>query len=158
MNDPLYFSSDGHLTDVALQILSDPESNLDELKRLEIAEHLSFCDACLMRSIDILSSAAAPPLEESMSKQIMKHIRTKSRVNWINQYISVGVAACFALLLWITGVFSSPVEADRNLQDIAAEFTQGTNQVTDTLSGYIQQFFDHIENFYMKEDLNHEKK
>ena len=42
------FQEDGHLTQYALDALVQ-DLPLDELSRLEIAEHLSFCDACVDR-------------------------------------------------------------------------------------------------------------
>lgn len=42
------FRADGHLTDEALLALIRQEEQ-SELERLEIAEHLAFCDACLQR-------------------------------------------------------------------------------------------------------------
>ena len=41
------FYEDGHLTDEALQALIR-EEELDTLQRLEISEHLSFCDLCTL--------------------------------------------------------------------------------------------------------------
>ncbi len=45
------FDSGGHLTDAALQAFLSG-GPLTELERLEIAEHLDFCDACLLRSME----------------------------------------------------------------------------------------------------------
>ena len=42
------FRHDGHLTDGALAALAAGEP-LDEAARLEIAEHLAYCDLCLLR-------------------------------------------------------------------------------------------------------------
>ena len=46
------FNTHGHLTDDALKNLFGGGS-LTELERLEIAEHLDFCDECLMRSMGV---------------------------------------------------------------------------------------------------------
>ena len=46
------FKEDGHLTKEALQNLKN--ENLEELTRLEIAEHLSYCDECLMMYTELL--------------------------------------------------------------------------------------------------------
>ena len=43
------FDQNGHLTDEALQALIR-EEDLDELQRLEISEHLSFCYATMFCS------------------------------------------------------------------------------------------------------------
>ena len=49
-----YFRPDGHLTDEALAALVRSEP-LDELVRLELAEHLAYCDDCLQRYTDALA-------------------------------------------------------------------------------------------------------
>ena len=44
----LFDQTSGCLTNEGLQALADGQ--LDELSRLEAAEHLAFCDACLDRT------------------------------------------------------------------------------------------------------------
>ena len=46
-----YFAPDGHLTDCAFDDLLHSEP--DELARLEIAEHLAFCDHCTERYTEL---------------------------------------------------------------------------------------------------------
>ena len=48
------FDRHGHLTDQALEALTGG-APLDELHRLEIAEHLAFCDRCLQRYTERLT-------------------------------------------------------------------------------------------------------
>ena len=45
----MVFREDGHLSGEALEALAKNEDRFDELERLEIAEHLAFCDYCLQR-------------------------------------------------------------------------------------------------------------
>ena len=54
------FDKHGHLTEEALRVLTDGGS-LTELERLELAEHLSYCDGCLERYAALL---AETPLME----------------------------------------------------------------------------------------------
>ena len=54
----------GCLTDEGLQALT--AGGLDELARLEAAEHLAFCDRCLDRYTALLADPAALTLEEAM--------------------------------------------------------------------------------------------
>ena len=49
------FLENGHLSDAGLAALRDGQ--LDELARLEAAEHLSFCDACLDRYLALADAA-----------------------------------------------------------------------------------------------------
>ena len=48
------FREDGCLTDEGLQALRDGQ--LDELGRLEAAEHLSYCDKCMDRYTALLTA------------------------------------------------------------------------------------------------------
>lgn len=50
------FRDDGHLTDEALSALIQ-QVPMGELERLEIAEHLAFCDICLQRYTTLLTDA-----------------------------------------------------------------------------------------------------
>ena len=49
------FRPDGHLTEEALAALVRQEP-LTELDRLELAEHLAYCDQCLQRYTELLSA------------------------------------------------------------------------------------------------------
>ena len=72
------FDQNGHLTDKALQALTW-EEDLNELQRLEISEHLSFCDACTARYTDLLCDdiLQAPPIP--LYGEVMKKIREKDK-------------------------------------------------------------------------------
>ena len=48
------FRPDGHLTDEALAALVRGDA-LTEMDRLELAEHLAYCDQCLQRYTELLS-------------------------------------------------------------------------------------------------------
>lgn len=67
------FHENGHLTSEGLKALT--EGRLDELARLEAAEHLSFCDECLVRYTALLEDAplAAPkaPLAPGVWQRIL---------------------------------------------------------------------------------------
>ena len=56
------FREDGHLSDAGLAALRD--GGLDELARLEAAEHLSFCDGCLDRYLALAEPAQLSPPED----------------------------------------------------------------------------------------------
>ena len=49
------FDAEGHLTDEGLYALKD--GTLDDLGALEAAEHLSFCDYCLLRYTAMIDAA-----------------------------------------------------------------------------------------------------
>ena len=64
------FRADGHLTDEALLALIRQEDQ-SELERLEIAEHLAFCDACLQRYTDLLAEDALTPEQREQVQAIL---------------------------------------------------------------------------------------
>lgn len=72
------FDQNGHLTDEALQALIR-EEDLDELQRLEISEHLSFCDACTARYTDLLCDDVLQSPPVPLYGEIMKKVQKKER-------------------------------------------------------------------------------
>ena len=58
------FRPDGHLTDEALAALARQDP-LAELDRLELAEHLAYCDQCLQRYTELLSAGTLLAPEHS---------------------------------------------------------------------------------------------
>ena len=61
------FLQNGHLSDEGLQALID--GTLDELQRLEAAEHLSFCDECLTRYTALLTGDVLEEPEQTAQAQ-----------------------------------------------------------------------------------------
>lgn len=102
------FKQDGHLTDEGLSRLVNGEE-LDELSRLEIAEHLSFCDECVSRYSQLLlpEEYAAPPVP--LYGSIMKKIRERARRIFLSRAATVSTAACLTLVFWWGGIFTFPV-------------------------------------------------
>ena len=98
-----FFDSNGHLTDYAFRelIRGQPE----ELRRLEAAEHLAFCDECVDRYSAMMEDTMLVAPIESVSKGVMAKIRARARRVFMNKYATAAIAACFALVLWTTGAF-----------------------------------------------------
>lgn len=101
------FDQNGHLTDEALQALIR-EEDLDELQRLEISEHLSFCDACTARYTDLLCDDVLQSPPVPLYGEIMKKVRKKERRLFLRRLTTVSAAACLALVFWWSGVFTFP--------------------------------------------------
>jgi predicted anti-sigma-YlaC factor YlaD len=99
-----YFDNEGHLTDEALQRLIDGED--DELRRLEIAEHLSFCDKCIERYTLMLEETTLVEPIQSVADNVIAKIKKKAARLLFNRYGAMAVAACFTMTLWFTGVFN----------------------------------------------------
>lgn len=101
------FHENGCLTDEALGAVVD--GTLDETARLEVCEHLSFCDACLLRYTALLDGDALLTPEEPIAPGVMRRIREKTMRVLVNRYTRAAAVAVLALALWSTGVFSSLV-------------------------------------------------
>ena len=82
---------------------------LDETARLEVCEHLSFCDACLLRYTALLDDEVLLTPKEPVAPGVMHRIREKTMRVLVNRYTRAAAVAVLALALWSTGVFSSLV-------------------------------------------------
>ena len=99
------FDTEGHLTDAAIEAVI--AQTLDELGRLEVSEHLSFCDTCLVRYTAMLTDDTLLTPKEPLAAPVLQRIRRKAVTLLFNQYTTYAAAAVFALVLWGTGVFTS---------------------------------------------------
>ncbi len=137
----LFDDSTGCLTNYALASLID--GSLEELQRLEVSEHLSFCDACVERYTALLTDDSLLEAPELMKQGVLQQLRRKAARVLVNRYFHMGVAACLTLILWGAGVFGNMTEVpdhkrqepgeprmsvSRYLDDMASGFTGGLNQ------------------------------
>ena len=140
------FTPDGHLTDEAFDLLRSDAA--DELSRLEISEHLAFCDDCLDRYAAFLTPGVLAEPSDLLRPGIFARIRQKSREIFVNRYLSAGVAACLALTLWTAGIFdfSSALERLPAIPegDRLETLTETTAGVTNALTDSLRAFFDSI--------------
>ena len=74
----MVFREDGHLSGRALAALAQSEDCFDELERLEIAEHLAFCDECLQRYTLALVGGDLLVPERSCQKTLWARIRSRA--------------------------------------------------------------------------------
>lgn len=86
------FDRDGCLTDDALLALIRQEP--DEMTRLEIAEHLSFCDRCTERYSELLCEAPLRAPAEPLADSVIEALARRVRVLFFHRYIAAGMAAC----------------------------------------------------------------
>ena len=123
------FDIEGHLTYEAFEALAKDE-NLDELSRLEIAEHLSFCDNCIIRYSEYLSDLELVEAPE-MEHKIIYNIKKKINKILFNKYSSVAIAASFSIVLLISGVFTKPFEQRNKFNERVEVVNKATNSVND---------------------------
>ena len=94
------FRPDGHLTDAALAALvrGDP---LPELERLELAEHLAYCDRCLQRYTELLTDEVLVPPPSPAGPGLRRRLRRRTVRLTVSRYATAAAAVVLALtVLW----------------------------------------------------------
>ena len=101
------FRDDGHLTDEALTALAG--ESLDDLSRLEIAEHLAFCDLCLQRYTLALEPQPLLTPSRSCRESFMRRIRERTLHLITSRYATAAAAVALALtVVWGSGSLIPP--------------------------------------------------
>ena len=113
------FDTAGHLTDAALRAVVN--ETLDEMGRLEAAEHLSYCDACLVRYTALLADDTLRTPAAPLTPPVLHRIRQRAVRVLASKYVIYGTAACLALVLWGTGVFRALATPPRPAAAAAAQ-------------------------------------
>ena len=116
------FDKNGRLTDEGLQALQ--AGGLDELGRLETAEHLSYCDKCMERYTALLTADALETPPHSAHKAVMAAIWVRLMQNTWGRAAVAGVAAVLALTMWRSGT----VEQLMGLRQQVKSWTPGVSQ------------------------------
>ena len=97
------FRDDGHLTDETLTALACGRE-LDELGRLETAEHLAFCDRCLQRYTDLLDGAELLSPAHSCRESLWRRVRARTLRLLTSRYAAAAAAVALALtVVWGSG-------------------------------------------------------
>ena len=103
------FDLRGCLTDEGLLALT--QNGLDELQRLEAAEHLAYCDRCVDRYTALLSAQPLQQPSGSMTGAVMKSLWVRVMRNTLGRAAVAGVAAVLAFTLWGSGTLQKIVES-----------------------------------------------
>lgn len=141
------FTADGHLTDEGIKAVAN--GTLDELQRLEAAEHLSFCDRCLERYTAMLTDDSLLQPARPLVPPVLSRIRKRAVQLFFNKYTTVAAAAVLALTLWGTGVFQALVpaprtktpEPPRTTQTITAQVNSFLNDSGAAIAGAVNDIF-----------------
>lgn len=112
------FLDNGHLTDDGLQAILN--GSLDEMQNLEAAEHLSFCDDCLVRYTSLLAEDSLLAPSEPLRKPVLRRLHKKSAFILLKKAGTVAAAAALAVVLWSSGIFTLPLYAQHTSQPPAA--------------------------------------
>lgn len=137
------FTDNGHLTEQALQALVQ-EHDLTELERLEIAEHMAYCDHCLQRYTALLADVPLRSSEVSCQPTLWRHIRQRT----IRVFTSRYAAAAAAVVLALTMLWSDVPCTIREQLPLPEELPPITERWSDSLDKFSSHFhtvFDRID-------------
>ena len=121
------FLDNGHLTDEGLRALV--EGSLDEMERLESAEHLSFCDECLVRYTELLTEPVCQDPPQDLTLPVMRSLRQRTFRTAAGRYATAAAAVLLSLCLWGSGVFSLSAWQSHREEHIAQQLTQQTSDI-----------------------------
>ena len=108
------FDKNGCLTDEGLQALQ--AGGLDELGRLETAEHLAYCDKCMDRYTALLTADALETPPHSAHKAVMAAVWVRLMQSTCGRAAVAGIAAVLALTMWRTGALTFVTDHGSDLQ------------------------------------------
>ncbi len=119
------FREDGCFTDEGLQAIVGGQ--LDELGRLEAAEHLSYCDKCMDRYTALLTADVLETPPKKVKNTVMTTIWVRLMQNTYGRMAVAGVAAVLALTMWRSGALENIVGRQN---DISKALLSTQNQQT----------------------------
>ena len=108
------FDQNGCLTEEGLHAVIGGQ--LDELGRLEAAEHLSYCDKCMDRYTALLTADVLEEPPRSARGAVMGTIWVRLMQNTWGRAAVAAVAAVLALTLWRSGTVTQILEGTRHLE------------------------------------------
>ena len=116
------FDEKGCLSDEGLHAVIGGQ--LDELGRLEAAEHLAYCDKCMDRYTALLTADVLQDPPQSAHKAVMATIWVRLMQNTWGRAAVAGVAAVLALTMWRTGTLDQILQAGRQVRTWTPTTTQ----------------------------------
>lgn len=142
-----HFRDDGHLTNETLTALAQGQE-FGELTRLEIAEHLAFCDLCLQRYTDILTGTEFLIPAHSCQDTLWRRIRQRTLQLLTSRYATAAAAVALALtMVWGSGqadiIHRPALPEDRpSVSQGLREWSARWNSSLDSAMSGLNDFFD----------------
>lgn len=145
----MVFREDGHLSGGALEALAKNEDRFSELERLEIAEHLAFCDDCLQRYTLALEDRALLAPEHACQKALWARIRSRAIRLVTSRYATAAAAVTLALTVLWGGErveFTRPVPPE-DRPSVSQRLTGLTGELSDSLHETVSGLSDFFDGF-----------
>ena len=136
------FRHDGHLTEETLAALVHGEP-LDETARLEIAEHLAYCDLCLQRYTGAMAGAPLLVPERSCQESLWRRIRARTVQMFTSRYAAAVAGVVLALtLVWGSGYGSFRLPDLPEDRPTVSDRLRKWNESLDSAMSGVNEFFD----------------
>ena len=136
------FRHDGHLTDEALAALVTGMP-LDETARLEMAEHLAYCDLCLQRYTGAMAGAPLLVPERSCQESLWRRIRARTVQMFTSRYAAAVAGVVLALtLVWGSGYGSFRLPDLPEDRPTVSDRLRKWNESLDSAMSGVNEFFD----------------
>ena len=123
------FQENGGFTDEGLQAVAGGQ--LDELGRLEAAEHLSYCDKCMDRYTALLTADVLETPPKGMKNTVMTTLWVRLMQNTYGRVAVASVAAVLALNLWRSGALEQMLGWQKSVNDALL-----STQIQQTVENY----------------------
>ena len=118
------FDQNGCLTEEGLHAVIGGQ--LDELGRLEAAEHLSYCDKCMDRYTALLTADVLEEPPRAARGAVMGTIWVRLMQNTWGRAAVAAVAAVLALTMWRSGTLEQILSTGETVRSWLPETTQTT--------------------------------
>ena len=136
------FRHDGHLTNEALAALAIG-APLDETARLEVAEHLAYCDLCLQRYTDALAGAPLLTPERSCRESLWRRVRARTIQIFTSRYAAAVAGVVLALtLVWGSGYQGFRLPQLPEDRPTVSDGLRKWNESLDNAMSGVNEFFD----------------
>ena len=136
------FRHDGHLTDEAFSALVTG-APLDETARLELAEHLAYCDPCLQRYTGAMAGAPLLVPERSCQESLWRRIRARTVQMFTSRYAAAVAGVVLALtLVWGSGYGSFRLPDLPEDRPTVSDRLRKWNESLDSAMSGVNEFFD----------------
>lgn len=136
------FRHDGHLTDEAFSALVTG-APLDETARLELAEHLAYCDLCLQRYTGAMAGAPLLVPERSCQESLWRRIRARTVQMFTSRYAAAVAGVVLALtLVWGSGYGSFRLPDLPEDRPTVSDRLRKWNESLDSAMSGVNEFFD----------------
>lgn len=146
----MVFRDDGHLSGGALADLARNRDVFDEMERLEIAEHLAFCDFCLQRYTELLENGGELLVpERSCQKSVWGRVWIRAVRLTVSRCATAAAAVTLALTVLWGGAGAEAVRRDppEDRTSISRQLDGLTGEISDSLRETVSGLSDFLDGF-----------